>query len=61
MELFAKTINGFEVLTFFTKTCILEVWLGSKCVNLGKSANMSTLGLTFRKSQHRRGEVVKQQ
>ena len=30
MGLFAKTINGFQLLTIFVKNSILDVWLGSE-------------------------------
>ena len=30
MELLAKILNGFQLLTVLTKTYILDVWLGSE-------------------------------
>ena len=31
MEIFAKTVNSFQTLSIFAKSCILDVWLGSEC------------------------------
>ena len=30
MEIFAKIVNGFQPLTFFAKSSIVEVWQGSE-------------------------------
>ena len=33
MDVFPKIVHGFQPLTIFTKTFILDVWLGSECVS----------------------------
>ena len=35
MDLFAKIVNGFHLLTNFVKSFILNVWLGSECASRG--------------------------
>ena len=34
MEHFAKTIDGFKLVTIFTKCSILDVWKGSEYANV---------------------------
>ena len=32
MDFFAKTVNDFQLLTIFSKSFVLEVWMGSEYV-----------------------------